>query len=400
MRRQQANIAIVGASVAGLALAAFLKRAGFNMRQVQIFDRTPWNHLVTSKRAAFPIGLWKNGLECLKQLDSDQKTLSELIASGLWMDGPSSFTDHKLQTLACPSTLQQGDFLFVELNRIMSLLRGYLGDQVEIQHREIRRHSESSEQVTLTFSDGKQVSCDYLIYANGLSNFRDNVQRYRFLDYTVVRGIAKSSQFKEAFQAWGPHRIRFAVVPYKHDSCIWYAALPGMDGFLAGHQFFFLEEFVRSRWHQGIVDIIEQVNYDELLIDEAYTSLDHPFSSSRVTYIGDAAHATDPIAAQGVGIAIEDALELTYQFKYNHQEDLQVFQTFESIRRSRVDAVRFASIISTLCARFISARDWRKKLVQVLPERTKTRVCDSVIQIALAPSIREASKTFQPHNLV
>jgi len=62
------------------------------------------------------------------------------------------------------------------------------------------------------------------------------------------------------------------------------------------------------------------------------------WSNGRVCLLGDAAHAMSPSAGQGASMAMEDALVLA-QCLRDVPEPARAFETFERIRRPRVDAI-------------------------------------------------------------
>ena len=57
-----------------------------------------------------------------------------------------------------------------------------------------------------------------------------------------------------------------------------------------------------------------------------------------IALIGDAAHATTPNMGQGAGQGIEDAYVMAKLFSQNQASE-KLFETFESLRREKVDYV-------------------------------------------------------------
>lgn len=158
--------------------------------------------------------------------------------------------------------------------------------------------------------------------------------------YVVYRGITQSLAPSQclpeggsaSFQTWGLGS-RFAAVPLA-DSVAWFAtvALPdheegAVEAASLGWRFHEKggdpRRYLQRRfagWHSPIMKLLESTPRDAIITDlacalprdgsGALRNAKRRGGARRVVLVGDAAHAVDPVLAQGAGVAIEDAAVL------------------------------------------------------------------------------------------
>ena len=137
--------------------------------------------------------------------------------------------------------------------------------------------------------------------------------------YTVYRGTAPTGTV-ESFQTWGREkRERFAVVPLSGSRSSWFATVATESGGSAGGvpESGTVKRNLLARfrsWHSPIPSLIESTPSSSILTSPA-TSLS-PFApaSTTVAFVGDARAAADPVLAQGITVAIEDAAALAKHY--------------------------------------------------------------------------------------
>eukprot|EP01036_Dinobryon_divergens_P025459 gene25459-34009_t len=214
----------------------------------------------------------------------------------------------------------------------------------------------SEVEVRVKTDDGEQtLTAQLLIAADGMeSRVRgwtglhrpENDLQYR--GYQVYRGVS-AEPISDAFQTWGPH-CRFAAVPVKveggststeySNGSAWFAAIAGprshhqpsssSDAVAMDYPFrnggvsvseSTLKD-LRNRfrnWHHPIENILARSDLTSLSVTCALASPTTLWKGEEtsgatngpVFFVGDARVTLDPILAQGAGMAVEDAAELS-----------------------------------------------------------------------------------------
>ncbi|CAM9389266.1 unnamed protein product [Phaeothamnion confervicola] len=220
----------------------------------------------------------------------------------------------------------------------------------------------SSHAVAVQLSDGGELEADLLIGADGqrsairaslLSGGGGGAGKESkapdplvYCGYRVVRGMSPEMVGDESFQTWGVDS-RFATVPLRRGQ-VWYATvtcppLPERHGTEifevsggggsgggrggrsdgGGSAAIAKEQLLRlfADWHDPVSRIVSATPDGDIEVQNAmaFGSFRTPPPSSPsplgelshcTTLVGDAAHTLDPILAQGIGVAFEDAFRL------------------------------------------------------------------------------------------
>jgi 2-polyprenyl-6-methoxyphenol hydroxylase-like FAD-dependent oxidoreductase len=99
---------------------------------------------------------------------------------------------------------------------------------------------------------------------------------------------------------------------------------------------------VHGQWGDFLKDVVDKT--DTIKFYPIYRlPLGTKWHTGRCILLGDAAHAIQPHAGQGVSMALEDVLLLSRLLEDSSQPLLQAFKKFEKIRRPRVDKIAKAS---------------------------------------------------------
>lgn len=300
------RVAVVGGGAGGLAAAAWVRRAlpGWSVR---VFDRR-------RPRSDIGVGVWSNALIALDALDP--KLTRELQAAGKWM-GAAGYRSSEGSWLATSHLLEgleagQPSLLFLPQSKLESVLEDAVG-------------AENIQETTIDSSGVEKLLCDYdiIVGADGRNStvrrFLVGKQRSHLVKhgYTVFRGNSKLSPSTLSFQTWGKGQcMRFAYVPMKQGS-VWFATLENES---RTDKAVLLERF--KDWHAPICDLISNTDDKEILVEQAEgftlrnSLLKEAATENRpITLVGDAFHTCDPVLAQGITVAIEDATSLIYHLK-------------------------------------------------------------------------------------
>lgn len=213
----------------------------------------------------------------------------------------------------------------------------------------------SARSVEVTFTNGLTYQGDVLIGSDGIRSVvrRDGLgfdQPPRFTGMVAWRGLVPLDRLPEPLRStsmtsWTSpdrHIIEYAVGDLKN-----YVAMAMQPGWEAeawstpSSVDEVLEHF--PGWHDDITDILKATpqggSYKYALFDR--DPLDR-WSEGRVTLLGDAAHATLPLMAQGAAMAFEDAVVLGRAFAAASSVEAAL-KVYEDARRERTAWVQLKS---------------------------------------------------------
>ena len=334
------RIAIVGAGIAGLALAVTLSRKGCRLVVIEQRDR---ESLGTD---GLFLSLAPNGMNAMKALGLDQA----IIDVGVTMSGLTLFNEagkrlgvidysRNQRDFGAPSvTVRRGAMIQVLLDAALAL-----GVEIKFGSR-IALISKTSPGFALEI-DQEEQAFDAIIACDGL---RSTVRRMAFPDapepvYSgligtggVVNGTAIAPTRGQMNMVFG-RRAFFGYIRDEDGPTYWFNTYVAENVRGAGNCDSSAEAARIAAMHRSDpLDIPEIVN--ELTgIDRNYPIYDMPalprWWNDNVLLIGDAAHAVAPHSGQGASMALEDAIVLSECLVNDPLP--QAFQRFESLRRGR-----------------------------------------------------------------
>ncbi|MDG4792894.1 FAD-dependent monooxygenase [Micromonospora sp. WMMD1082] len=323
MRGSPLRILVVGAGIAGLAVARALRLAGF---RPDLTDKAPPGDLTDA-------GLYLpgNAARALRRLDLDGpvRPYGQVIHRQRFLDSAGSpLCEVDLDTLwagvgECRA-LPRSD-----LHRV--LLSGAGG---AVRHgAEVRTIDLLPAAVGVTFVDGTQTEYDLVIGADGP---RSSIRALAALGgpprpagQVVYRGVVRDGPVVDEWTALLGQRSGFLVVPIGAGRLHCYADEAGTD--LPADPSARLRELFGD--YGGpvpeVLDALDGVHAtitDEVELGRWYRG--------RVLLVGDAAHATAPTLSQGAAMALEDAVVLAESLRAAGSVDAAL-TAYESRRRPR-----------------------------------------------------------------
>jgi 2-polyprenyl-6-methoxyphenol hydroxylase-like FAD-dependent oxidoreductase len=205
-------------------------------------------------------------------------------------------------------------------------------------NKRLERYEENNEKVIAYFDDGTQAEADLLVAADG-ANSRVRAQRCPSLSYDevncstgfstiplpsadVIPKITKLTQ-DNMLRVFGPNGHAILIMRYKKltgEEMIWWTMSHPRETFKPKSEQEHLQHYIEKgkMFHPEIQYLIN--SSPKLMLSYDYKSMNNFHgnvlgNTSRVTLIGDAAHATTSHAGLGANTAFQDAIDLADAIK-------------------------------------------------------------------------------------
>ncbi|MEV4511729.1 FAD-dependent monooxygenase [Dactylosporangium sp. NPDC049525] len=345
MRTDKVHVAVVGAGIAGLTVAAALNGAGVHC---QVYEQTRTLGEVGAGIQISPnatrlllrlglgpyldsVGVRPAAIE-MRRWDSDAVLMRTVLGS------------------VCESMYGAPYYSARRADLHRGLLR-LLPPGVVRLGRRLASVEERPDDVVLRFDDGSTVTADVVVGADGIhSVVRDLLvgDEPRFSGQTVYRGLVPSDRLPRLLREpkvliWlgpGQHCVCYPVWAGRSVSFV--ATIPA-DGWqteswtAAGRVEDVLTAY--TGWNDQVREVVGAADtVTRWAIHDRDTV--QRWSSDRVTLVGDAAHPMLPFGAQGANQAIEDAAALAVCLRAATTEDIPAaLKRYEEVRRPRTEAV-------------------------------------------------------------
>jgi 2-polyprenyl-6-methoxyphenol hydroxylase-like FAD-dependent oxidoreductase len=318
------RVLIVGAGVAGLALARALHLRGI---AVEVVER-----LREWQPTGAGLYLPGNAVRALGQLG-----LGSAVASRANTIERQRFLDHRGRLLAEIDL----DGIWAGVGRCVALHRAALHEVLRDATRDVRTRLGTSvtdladgQAPRVSFSDGSTASYDLVVGADGVHSTIRGLALggpgARYVGQACWRFIANGLPDIADWTVMLGRGRAFLAVALGQGSVYCYADVNTSDPVGAA----------RQDWRELFADFAEPV---PSLLDQASEAYFAPieevvppaWTAHRVVLVGDAAHASSPNMAQGAAMAVEDALVLAGLLTADRPLD-QALAGYEQRRSSRV----------------------------------------------------------------
>lgn len=325
------RVLIVGAGIAGLALARALGRRGLD---AEIVERSPqWPDGGTG------LFLPGNAYRALEALG-----LHESVSARSFPIEQQRFLDHRGRTLLQVSLQPFWGTHCVGMLRttLHELLRAE-GDRIPVRFG-TTIDTLSVDKPRVTFSDGSTEEYDLVVGADGIHS---SVRRLvfggsvpRFVGQLSWRFLARGFAEITSWSVMLGRGKAFLTVPVGGGIVYCYADINAAEqGDPTDREHDRLRAFF-AEFADPVDRILERLDaVPKIYFSPIEEVSQRPWVKGRAVLIGDAAHATSPNMAEGVAMALEDALVLA-ELLSTGQPLEERLATFESRRASRVDWVR------------------------------------------------------------
>lgn len=328
------DVLVVGAGLAGLALAGFCRRRGC---RVDVVERTE-----EFGRAGYGIGLWGNGLRACEELD----------VAGRVREAGTPVESFEVRNpggdLLQSASLPEAPFVAVHRADLHAALRTTVPDEWIQMGTTPERIDEDDDGVTVALSDGRRERYDLVVGADGVhstvraSAFAEDTWRVADRS-TVAWSFWTDREVPETtVDVWTPGAEAFVTRVSGRGLVNVGAAVSrsetpegpaiGRLERVADRLGWRLPELVAGRDGEPFYDRSQEVRADRWVS-----------AGERVLLVGDAAHAIHPISGQGATLALEDAYVLAEELARLPDRPETAVDPFVARRRDRVRSMRRAA---------------------------------------------------------
>jgi 2-polyprenyl-6-methoxyphenol hydroxylase-like FAD-dependent oxidoreductase len=359
------SIAIVGAGIGGLAIAATLRRFGMEARVYEQAERFA--------RIGAGIQMMPNSMKVLRQIGIDDRLRRVSFApyshlNRVWDTGEVT------RELPMPESLYRSPYLCMHRAELHEALLSALPSEVIHLGCKLVGLDQTADSVTLAFADGSRATADAVIGADGVhSVVRDIIVGP---DAPIHKGrIAYRAVFPAALMNGhdiGPSRTKWWGVD-RH-IVIYYTNSARSEVYFVTSVPEPAEWLTRESWSaKGDVRELREAyagfHPDVRAVLEAcpdchkWAILEREplprWSQGRAVLLGDAAHPMTPYMAQGGATAIEDAAVLARCLAEVEGEDIEgAFRRYEAHRKPRTSVVQAISSANTWMREGTSDTAW------------------------------------------
>jgi salicylate hydroxylase/6-hydroxynicotinate 3-monooxygenase len=355
--RKETSIAIIGAGIGGLALAAALRQAGI--------DAAIYEQAEAFTRVGAGIQQSPNAMKVHRGLSIEARLRDVGFAptSSLNRDAISGkvTNDHPLGSVveerygAPYLTLHRGD--------LHAALADIVPAETVIRGKKLVQITEVSARVGLSFADGSEAEADLVIGADGAHSLvREHVvgpEQPRFTGKLAYRTTYPASRLSgvnigsSRSKWWGKDRhIVIYYVTGKRDEIYFTTSQPEKADWMTRESWSTKGDLAELRaafahFHSDVQAVLAAA--PEVHKWGIYERDPLPtWSKGRVALLGDACHPMTPYMASGAAMALEDAVVLARCLADEDFESIEAaLHTYEAVRKPRASAVQKGSSANT-----------------------------------------------------
>lgn len=324
------RVVVAGAGIAGLALAQALRKRDI---PVLVVDRLagppdaglalnlPGNAVRALGALGFADGIAKLGTPVLRReyRDVHGRLVFAVDEEAFWRDGAGS---------RC-----------VRRQDLLDLIGRDLPDGTVRWNCAVTALEQTPSGVDVTLSGGSTESCGLVVGADGV---RSTVRAAALKDPALSSALLSKASWRfmapdpgvDCWTVWSGAQGAFLLIPVDRGEVYGFASATRGGAVETD------PEWLRTTFATFPDPVPQVIETAQALYHSPIEEVRIPrWSQGRVVLIGDAAHATAPVWAQGAAMAVEDALVLA-ELLATHQDWAQVGQPYEDRRRPRVTHVQ------------------------------------------------------------
>jgi 6-hydroxynicotinate 3-monooxygenase len=340
-RPKDVSIAILGAGMGGLTLAALLDRAGFRVR---VYEQA-----AAFARLGAGIQMSPNAMRVLRGLGLEDRIRATAFRPRTWRNRQWDTGEmmHELE-LGDPCEARYGaPYLLMHRGDLHEALASRVRLELIEHRRKLVDLDRSSTGVTLRFEGGSTATVDALIAADGVhSHVREILQGRDAPSYTGMVAyrttfparLLGGAPIDDYCKWWGPDRhIVIYYVTAARDEVYFVTAVPEPEWRVESWSSVGSVEDLRQAFagfHEhvrAVTDGCPSVHKWALLTREPLPS----WGENRVVLLGDSCHPMTPWMAQGAASAMEDAVLLSRCLQATPDDVSGAFDRYAAARQPR-----------------------------------------------------------------
>jgi 2-polyprenyl-6-methoxyphenol hydroxylase-like FAD-dependent oxidoreductase len=365
MPAKKLSIAVVGAGMGGLAVAATLRRIGID---VQVYEQAS-----RFARIGAGIQMMPNSMKVLRGIGIESRLRQTAFAPYSHLNRIGA-TGEVTRELPMPESLYGAPYLCMHRADLHGALASVLPADIIHLGKKLVGLDQTDRHVTLTFADGTKASADAVIGADGVhSTVRDIIVGP---DAPIHKGrIAYRAVFPASLMNgkdigrsrtkwWGTDRHIVIYYTTKVRSEIYFVtSVPEPAEWVTAESWSAKGDVKELRaayedFHEdvrGVLDACPDCHKWAILEREPLAR----WSDGRVVLLGDACHPMTPYMAQGAATSIEDAAVLARCLEATEGEDIEgAFKRYEAHRKPRTSVVQAISSANTWMKEGSSDTSW------------------------------------------
>jgi len=348
------SIAVVGAGMGGLAVAATLRRAGFN---VDVYEQAS-----RFARIGAGIQMMPNSMKVLRGIGVEDR-LKELAFAPYSHLNRDAYSGELMRELPMPENLYGAPYLCMHRADLHGALASAVPAESIHLNKKLIGLDQSGGTVTLRFEDGDRARADAVVGADGVHSIvRDIIVGP---DAPIHKGrIAYRAVFPAALMGgfdigpsrtkwWGSDRHIVIYYTTKAKSEVYFVTSVPEDASWLTRESWSAKGDVKDlraayeSFHQEVRNVLNacpDCHKWAILEREPLRR----WSDGRVVLLGDSAHPMTPYMAQGAATSIEDAAILVRCLEAVDGDDIEgAFKRYEAHRKPRTSVVQAISSANT-----------------------------------------------------
>ena len=339
------KIIIVGAGIAGLTLANFLKKNNFN--NFRVYERF-------EKKLSRPTGiqLTPNAVRILDFLDSRfflNNNFNRINYLNINAVNSKNFNDKSDLRINLQNIVSDKmPYLTCDRNILMKFLEKNLSSKEIFYNKQVVQTIKDHNIIRVKFNDGSEDYCDLLVSADGMfSNSRLDNNIITNTNFYAYRGVLKNFYSKyslenDVIRLWlsgNKHLVTYYISNQNDLSFTGISKSTQKTKLINDHVNYSIpfpaDEFrsLFSSENKILREMLDTIH--EVYRWPIFSLKKRVFYRDNQIFIGDSSHGTVPFQAQGAALAIEDSYVLYEQIIKNITNNLGVFYFNKRNKRVR-----------------------------------------------------------------
>ena len=347
MNKKKLSVAIVGAGMGGLAVAATLRRVGID---VQVYEQA-----ARFARIGAGIQMMPNSMKVLRGIGVEDRLRATSFAPFSHLNRIAD-TGEVTRELPMPESLYNAPYLCMHRADLHDALASVVPSEIIHLNKKLVGLDQAGGRVTLRFEDGSTASADAVVGADGVHSLVRDILfgespafftgriAYRT---TYPAALLNGEKIDDCTKWWGEdrHIVIYYVKPDRSEVYLvtsqpdpefriesW-SAKGDVKALRASFEGF-------DRQVERVLAACPDVHKWAIMDRESLPR----WSDGNVTLLGDACHPMTPYMAQGAAMAIEDAAVLSRCLDGVEREGVaDAFRRFEATRKERTTRVQETS---------------------------------------------------------